>query len=133
MLLWPNPLIPEGDFIDPMHDDEIVGQALARLKSFALVDLTENPELTANLSAWFGKPFIITPENQTPMIERAFRKPFHKELSSEACDLLGRHSRLDVQIWKNIVRERLADVNVDAFQINTLMHNIARYALLMAS
>lgn len=133
MLLWPNPLIPENDFIDPVHDNEIVGQAMARLKTFALVDLIENPELTANLSSWFGKPFIIAPENQTPMIQHEFRKPMHKALSPEACDLLGWHSRLDAQIWKSIVQQRIADVNVAAFQVNTLMHNVARYALLMAS
>jgi hypothetical protein len=65
MLLWPHRLIPNNDFIDRRNDQALVGQATARLKQFAYIDLLENQGLKKNLQTWLDRPVSYTYANET--------------------------------------------------------------------
>ena len=56
LLLWPDPLVPDGDFIDHRNDKTVLVKAKSRLNQFAYVDVIENPQFMQSLAAWLGRP-----------------------------------------------------------------------------
>jgi hypothetical protein len=132
MLLWPNPLIPNDRFIEPINDRELLRQAMARLRKFDFVDIVEGGASLLRLQRWLGYCFICGRLNETSAIPRQFRSPLESELTGEAHEYLHARSRLDLRIWSTIAANHLPEPDVRKLQERTLLTNIARYSVLMA-
>lgn len=131
-LLWPHPLVPIDDFIDPRHDDILLNEAVERLSYFAYLDVVENPNFEAGLQTWLGRPFVYRRENETPAVPASLRTVLHKELSGVAFNMMCRHTRLDLKLWSALARQRIPGVDIESLRIRTLMLNTARYAGLLS-
>jgi hypothetical protein len=132
MLLWPDPDIPNGSFIDPRADRRLVDAALARLDGFAFVDLVENPMMVENLQAWLARPISYGRMNETARLPAALRSPLAIELTQDAFDLIDARSRLDREVWLAWARYRIAHMNAEAVAESTFIRNVARHSTLMA-
>jgi hypothetical protein len=133
MLLWPHPLIPVGDFIDPRHGPSLVAEARDRLAGFVLVDLVENPKLAEVLRIWLGRPFVPDRRNETGCIPEPLRRPLADELTQEALDLLAGRSSLDLMLWNEFASRCLPERDPGQARARTLLRNVARYAALLAA
>jgi hypothetical protein len=121
MLLWPHRLIPQNDSIEERNDRTLIYEAIRRLKQFAYVDVVENPELDANIRSWLGRPFIYKLANETSRIPEALRTPLHKELTPETFNLLQRRTRLDLELWFAVGRQRIPELSVESLYLRTVM------------
>src|SRR4051794_32048433 len=83
LLLWPHPLIPVNNFIDPRHGRRLLAEARNRLAGFVLVDVVENPGLPDVLQTWLGRPFVLDRRNETGCIPESLRLPLAEELTQE--------------------------------------------------
>jgi hypothetical protein len=128
MLLWPNNLLPDNDFIDKRHDKAIIRLATERLKQFSYVDVIENPSFQANLRAWLGRPFVYSWENETKPIPRLLSSRLHAELTPATLDLLRARTRLDLGLWTTLVRQRVSQVGAETLREFILLRNVARYS-----
>jgi hypothetical protein len=131
MLLWPHPLLPAGRFIDPATDARLLHEAMAHLDEFDFVDIAENAAFENRLQSWLGRSFGYARVNETRPIPSQFRAPLHRELTSEALELLDSRSRLDLHLWTKIVRGRLPDRDISELRQQTILTNVARYGALM--
>jgi len=132
MLLWPNPLVPDDQFIDPVNDRYLLSQALARLRKFDFTDIVEDDGSVDRLRCWLGYPFTYDRLNETLPLPRQFRSPLQRELTAEAYECLCARSRLDIRIWSEVAANHLSDTDVRKLQERTLLANMARYSVLMA-
>jgi hypothetical protein len=132
MLLWPHPLIPADDLIDPEHDQVLLAEAEEVLERFTFVDVLEAPDHRAHLHIWLGTALPDYRLNETTHIPVAHRKPLHCELSAAAYDLLRQRSRLDFVLWTKIGRLRMPGSLLATVRESALLRGIARYAALMA-
>jgi hypothetical protein len=132
LLLWPHALIPDDGMIDPTDDAALLRLAMARLRSLDFVDVVENPDFYANLGAWVGG--TLRPErcNETESVPPALRTSLKRELTSRAGALLAARSRLDLALWREVVRARDPACDVDALRQTALLRAAARTALLLA-
>jgi hypothetical protein len=133
MLLWPHRLLPAGRFIDPLNDSRLLREAMAHLDAFDFVDIVENRMLQDRLHSWLGRPFSYARINETRPIPLQFRAPLDGELTLKALDLLEHRSRLDFRLWAEIVQRRLPGTDISALRQQTILANVARYGVLMAS
>lgn len=132
-LLWPHPLIPEAQFIDPSHADRLVQQAMMHLMEFDFVDVVENRALGHRLQRWLGWPFSHDQHNETSQIPEEFRTPLHRELTPEALDLLDARSQLDLRLWAPIAARHVPGRDVSRLRQQMLLATVARHSVLMAS
>ena len=132
MLLWPHPLLPDGDFIDPANDAQLLSDATKRLAAFDFIDIIEGGKFLKRLEAWLGQPFHYQRQNETNRIAQEFRSPLHAELTDRAFDLLDRRSRLDLHLWRLIAARHIPTPEIPRLREHALMTNIARYGVLMA-
>ena len=131
LLLWPDPLIPDGDFIDPRNDKALIRKAAARLKRFAYVDVIENPSFLQSLEAWLGRPLTYPVVNQTKVTPPLLTTPLYQALSPNALTLLDERSRLDLSLWATITEQRVTSLASAKLRERTLMRNIARHSDLL--
>ncbi|WP_310962188.1 hypothetical protein [Nocardioides terrisoli] len=101
MLLWPHALIPDADFIDPAHDNELVEAILGALEGFDYVGLVEDPEMLANLSTWLGTTIPSRRLNEARGMPRRLRPDVDAEVD-EAGSLLWARSRVDQRVWEAV-------------------------------
>lgn len=131
MLLWPHPLIPMTQFIDPLHDRHLLREATARLEEFDFVDIVENDALVKGLQCWLGRPFSHHRLNETRPIPQQFRSPLHRELTLDAYDLLDARSRLDLCLWSKVAAQRLPDRDAEKLRGRVILANVSRYSVPM--
>lgn len=131
MLLWPHPLIREDQFIDPVDDEQLLSDAVARLNAFDFVDVIENVDFARNLENWMGQKLSYKSENETRDIPLQFRTPLHLELKPEAYALLMLRSRLDLRLWQIVVKQRLPGYDSTALREQSTLAAVARYGALM--
>jgi hypothetical protein len=131
-VLWPDPKVPDGDFIDRMHDRALVRQAAARLKRFDFVDVMENPRFQSNLEEWVGRPVDYLRFNETAPVPADFKSALHDELTPLAFGLLEARTRLDRELWTMLARRRLPDTDIEGLRERALIGSIARHSWLMA-
>jgi hypothetical protein len=131
-LLWPHPLVPQTDFIDAAHDDEVFGAALERLSSFAHVDVVENSEFVADLGTWLGRelPSARLNERSSAVLRR--RPDLSSELDADTTELLRHRVRLDDRLWSHVVRAKLPDADPAALLASTVDGAIERYRTMLA-
>ena len=133
LLLWPHPLIPDGDFIDERHDRTLLDDALSRLERFSFVDVVENPALSGNLAAWLGRPFVMSRNNETEAAPEALAIPLAEDLDPVTSDRIASVSRLDAVLWSTVVKQQLPDVDWQAVRAQTLVRNLSNYSRLTAA
>ena len=131
MLLWPHPLIPADGFIDPAHDKILLRQARRRLSGFAFADAIESPHLRARLHRWFGRGITSGRVNELSAIPRALRRPLESELTPEAAELLRTRSRLDLELWQELMRASMPEREILQLREDIRIRNVARYGALM--
>ncbi len=132
MLLWPHPLLPEDDLIDPRHDAKLRRDATKLLSGFSYTDVVENPELARNLETWLGRPFEYAHVNETLPLGEKVATALHRELTPAAFSALENCTRLDRHLWELIARERSSNQQATVWRRQILLRNMARYALLAA-
>ena len=131
MLLWPHPLLASDRFIDPANDAELLREARTNLNKFDFVDIVENIDFKSRLQGWLGRPFVYELVNETKPIPQQFRNPLHSELTPKVFDLLEARSRLDVDLWADVVRRRLPGQSISRLRQYALLANVARHSVLM--
>jgi hypothetical protein len=131
-LLWPHPLVPQTDFIDAAHDDEVLGAALERLSSFAHVDVVENADFVDGLGAWLGRelPSARLNERSSALLRR--RPDLSVELDADTTELLRHRMRLDDQVWSHVVRRVLPDADPADLLASTVDGATERYRTMLA-
>ncbi len=131
MLLWPHPLVPLSAFIDPAHDRQLFKAARARLAEFAYVGLAEAPDFWRSVAAWLGRPLVPEHRNESAPVPPALQTPFASQLDSTCLSRLQSRSRLDLQLWEDVVAaQRLP---CQRLLQQTLVQHAARYGALMAT
>ena len=133
MLLWPHRLIPIDDFIDRRHDRRLLAEARERLAGFTIVDVVETPELPDRLQRWLGCPFVLDRRNETGSIPESLRRPLAMEMAPKARELLTMHTRLDLELWNEVTSRYHPDRDPAQLRVQSLLWNVARYAVLMAA
>jgi len=131
MLLWPHPMIPSGDFIDPVYDQCLIDEAIAVCSGFDFIDIIENLDFLKNLESWLGARIPYDRRNET-FPDPSIHTKLSAELTTEACDLLDARTRLDRRIWAAIAGRCLDTRQVTSLRESTLLFNVARYAALVA-
>jgi hypothetical protein len=131
-LLWPHPLVPQTDFIDAAHDDEVYGAALERLSSFAHVDVVENANFMAGLGAWLGRdlPSARLNERSSALVRR--RPDLTAELDADTSELLRHRMRLDDRLWSHVAGITLPDADPAALLASTIDGAMERYRTMLA-
>ena len=132
MLLWPHPLIPDSDFIDPRHDNVLVRLALNQLEKFAFRDIVENPQLQANIQKWLQRPFSLGIVNETPAAPSVQHRSLDEELTPEVHRALENRTRLDLKIWSAVARQ-VGITDPEALRDFALTKNIERHQRASAS
>jgi len=132
MLLWPHPLIPDGDFIDERHDETLRKEALARLNRFSFVNFLENPRLAGDISDWLKCPLTIPNLNETPALSTEFATDIASEIGGDTRRLLELRSRLDGQLWQHAAAIWYPDLDTAARREEIFAKNASRFARVMA-
>jgi hypothetical protein len=132
MLLWPHPLIASDRFIDRRHGVMLLSEARRRLGDFAFLGILADPGLENRLQAWLGQPFAMSRINVTSRMPEGRRGSLAEQLTSATLDLLEERSWLDAELWRDVVRETLPDIDVERLRAKTLMQSVARFSALLA-
>jgi FkbM family methyltransferase len=130
MLLWPHPLIPADDFIDPRNDDVLISAAMVRLQDFAYTDIIENPAFQTNLQSWIGRELSYGKVNETASIPPERSTTLDQELTMDALALADSRTRLDIQLWTALAEHRVSAQAVQTLLRHTVMKNAVRYSRL---
>lgn len=132
MLLWPNELIPGGDFIEDKHDFEILEQARRQLKLFDYVNVVENGSFDQHLSDWMGAAIKPLHLNETPRVPESLRLRLDHELDDATLAILTHRSRLDVRLWSSVAQAHMPAGDVDGLRQRAATRGVARYGALLA-
>ena len=127
-LAWPHPALARMEFIKESDDDALVEAAVARLDSFAHVNLVENPAFMADLSAWLGADLPDTQLNERTSVLPNMRPDLAKELDAETRALLDHRCRLDVRVWSHVAERVLPDADPAAVLEEAFQRAVERYA-----
>jgi hypothetical protein len=127
-LAWPHPALARMEFIPESDDDALVEAAIARLDSFAHVNLVENPAFMADLSTWLGAELPDTQLNERTSVLPKMRPDLTKELDAETRALLDHRCRLDVRVWTYVAERVLPDADSAAVLEEAFQRAVGRYA-----
>ncbi len=142
MLLWPHPLIPSGDFIDPAHDAALVREASRALASFANVTIMEDPKADERLTAWLRQNYGLSvwsslrkilyqselvDKNTSKIPTLKIHKKINQQLRHDAAGLVANHCRLDDQIWYASAEKIFTRTEARSIYEHQITTNIERY------
>ena len=127
MLLWPHPLVPDDDFINPVHDAALIQEARVRLGKFAHVDVIENPDLVGSLGAFIGRSVDYDRVNGTGAPPDEFRCDLDENLGRDSWELLAQRSRLDLRLWGDTVACNMPGVRTHVLRDAVLNANLNKY------
>lgn len=108
-LLWPHPLIPVDEHIDPTHDDELVAAASSVLQTYDFTAAVEAPDFAESLSAMLGRPISLDRHEHAARLPRTRRVDVIAEVDA-ATEMLAARTRLDARLWTALA----ADLDADA-------------------
>jgi hypothetical protein len=102
-LVWPHPVIPDDDFIDEAHDQELVELALATLEGFDFVGVIEDQLVAERLARRLDTELVPIRSAESPFL----RRPGNGDIAGQchdatATELLERRSRLDAVLWDHV-------------------------------
>jgi len=133
MLLWPHPLVPSDNFIDPRHGRKLLAQARHRLSGFDFLDVIENPAFPDQLQRWLGRSLVLRQLNETPSVPEPLRSRLSQELTREAFELLTERSWLDLELWADVTKRFIPARELGRFQQWILLRSVARFSSKLAS
>jgi hypothetical protein len=110
-LAWPHPALSRTEFIGESDDDELVDAAIARLSSFAHVNVLENKGFMADISAWLGTELRDPQLNERTSVLPRWRPDLAAELDESTRAKLEHRCRLDVRVWSHVARQVLPDAD----------------------
>ena len=125
-LAWPHPKLSQTAFIDESDDDELFDAALARLETFAHVNLVENPEFLSELSSWLGTTLSDTRLNERTYVPRRRRPKLTRELAAGR-QLLDYRARIDSRIWDHVAAKVLPGEDPAQIRENAIERSLSRY------
>lgn len=142
MLLWPHPLIPSEDFIDPANDAVLLSAARIVLADFSYVGIVESPKSTEDLDKWLQDTYGVSiwtnlrrrisenrpsKENKSkiPMVKMSIK--LSEEVRSGAGALLHDRNRLDNFLWNTAAEKFFTPQQADRLHSDSLIKNIVRY------
>ena len=128
MLLWPHPMLPASDFIDPQHDAMLLNEAITLISKFDFVDILEGRAFADGLSGWLGRPLCHRKLNETAIDGGMQNLSLYLELTDLAFDRLDALSRLDAVLWKAIARRHTSDDSVCKLSERSMIKATVRYA-----
>ena len=145
MLLWPHPLIPEDDFIDPKHDSDLLAEALRTLEQFSYVNIIEAPDTELSLNAWlkenYGRSFWASVQSALRQDE-SIRKnpskvpavkmnvPLSIQLQNIENNAMNERIRLDDQLWHKIAARHFTQEEANRIYTESLSEAVKRYEYL---
>jgi hypothetical protein len=126
-LLWPDPRIRPDVFIAPDVEQALVAEALTRLMSLDFVDYLENDQLVANIGHWLRAPFGLERINETAPAVAEAPVDLDRELSPQAVEAMDLRTRLDLALWREVVRRGNPNLDPDDLRTRILRSNIDRH------
>jgi len=126
-LTWPHPALARTEFIAEADDDALVEAAIARLESFAHVNLVENPAFMSEISAWLGADLPDPQLNERTSVLPSQRADLRTELDEETRALLDHRCRLDVRVWNHVAARVLPDADPAAVLEAAFQKAVKRY------
>jgi len=126
-LAWPHPALARTEFIAESDDDALVDAAIARLDSFAHVNLLENPRFMADISAWLGAELRDPQLNERTSVLPSMRADLVAELDADTRAHLDHRCRLDVRVWNHVAAQVLPDKDPAAVLEAAFEKSVKRY------
>ena len=126
-LAWPHPALSRTEFIAESDDDALVEAAIARLDSFAHVNLVENPSFMADISGWLGAELPTVQLNERTFVLPSMRADLRAELDPGTRELLDHRRRLDVRLWNHVAERVLPDTDHDVVLEKAFEKAVKRY------
>lgn len=127
MLLWPHVLIPDDDFIQEHHINDIVELCLNKLEKFDFIDVYENEDWVRNFQSWLGLPIAVGMDNVTESPAPDLRSNIHHELSESCKEYMIQRTQIDDIIWRTIALRYLAPLKVDHLYNKTFEYSIEKF------
>lgn len=145
MLLWPHPLIPDNNFIDPKHDTVLLAEARLTLDHFCYTDIVEAPDIQTRLKIWlrknYGRSFwadfrsfvrrrqpIMQNSSKLPAVKMS--APLSMQLMGVAGGLMRDRVRLDDILWNDIAKRYFTHHEANIIYTKALTSSVARYEYL---
>jgi hypothetical protein len=133
MLVWPHPLIPDNQFIDPANDDALLLIAIKNLANCGFAGITEQGSVVyREFSTWLGITLDLATLNPAVRMRRAARTRLNEELTPATLDLLRQRSRLDDKLWKILAVRKMSEADAETLRENAILQAVARFSLLLA-
>ncbi|HET9419926.1 MAG TPA: hypothetical protein VFO49_02230 [Nocardioides sp.] len=126
-LAWPHPALDRTEFIAEADDDALVDAAIARLDSFAHVNLLENPRFMTDISEWLGAELRDPQLNERTSVLPSQRADLALELDAETRAHLDHRCRLDVRVWNHVAARVLPDKDPAAVLDAAFEKSVKRY------
>ncbi|MEO1709681.1 MAG: sulfotransferase [Pseudomonadota bacterium] len=101
MLMWPDPRLPDADFIAERHEAELLAEAKSKIDQIAFASIYENWDLDAELSQFLGAQFERKRVNETPPTDDLVPN-VRRELDGETLAALEARCRLDAELWLHL-------------------------------
>jgi hypothetical protein len=132
ILLSPHPLIPDDAPIDPADDQTLLTQARTVLAQYSFVDVIENPSWSDALSGWLGVKLELQRLNETRPGGHGLGNELSAHLTPSVLQRLRDYTRLDQQLWFDVVGPAPFGVTPEAFADACWAGTVARHARTMA-
>ncbi len=133
MLVWPHPLIPDDQFIDPANDAALLAIASESLQQFGFAGLTERKAAGyRELSDWLGFRLDVPSLNPARKMRRALRSQMNVELTDGTLRLLAERSRLDNKLWMLLAMQKMTETEAGNLRQSAILQAVARFSILLA-
>lgn len=127
-LAWPDAALGRMEFIAESDDDALVAAAIARLDTFAHVNLVENPAFMSDLAVWLGADLPTTQLNERTSVLPKMRPDLDQELDAAARAQLDHRCRLDVRVWTHVAERVLPGADPATVREEAFAGAVVRYA-----
>lgn len=130
-LAFPSPLLQRQEFIDERHDEELFAAAVARLDSFAHVDVIENRAFITELGDWLGVELPPVRLNERTSVPPRRRPDLAAELDPATRELLDTRCRIDVRIWTHVAERAMPAADAASLLTAGVDGAVQRYAAML--
>jgi hypothetical protein len=131
-LTWPDPRLPDSDYIAEADDDALYAAAIDRLESFAHVDLVENPSFMSDFGGWLGRDLPDTRLNERTAMPARRRPDLDTEMAAGTGELLHHRSRIDRRVWQHVAAQVLPEADPREVMDAALRRSVDRYRTLLS-
>jgi hypothetical protein len=133
MLVWPHPLIPDNQFIDPANDAALLAIACENLEHFGFAGITERKAAGyRELSDWLGFRLDVPSLNPARKMRRSVRSQMNTELADGTLRLLAERSRLDAKLWMLLATRKMTETEAGRLRQTAILQAVARFSILLA-